>query len=67
MSTVSPRSKVLTRAVQWISDSRKERPDARLHELVSEASQRFDLSPLDSDALFETILAEEKALKKGSE
>lgn len=33
------------RALQWISDRRRERPDASSERLIEEASTRFDLTP----------------------
>lgn len=61
------KSKLLSEALRWMSEARKDRPEAKLLELVGEASQRFNLSPVQSDALFEMILAEDNALKKGGE
>jgi hypothetical protein len=39
-------------AVRWIDDQLGEDPRADRVKLVDEASQRFDLSPLDTDFLF---------------
>ncbi len=52
MSNIMPEGDALRKAVKWISDSRKENPDANIVELINEACARFDLSPKDSDFLF---------------
>ena len=52
-----PEGEPLRRAVAWISDRRRERPDSPVWKLVEEASVRFDLSPLDQQFLLR-ILAE---------
>lgn len=49
--TVIGHSEVLKRAVRWISEQRRERPKARLNELLSEAGPRFNLSPGDQEGL----------------
>ena len=33
------------RALQWISDRRRERPEAKAERLIEEAATRFDLTP----------------------
>ena len=38
-------------AVQWIDERLRERPGVDRITLVDEASQRFDLTPLDTDFL----------------
>jgi hypothetical protein len=47
------RSAVLERAVRWVSDARRERPDAKPLELADEAARRFDLSPRDAEFLLD--------------
>ena len=42
---------LLRRAVHWISEERKERPDARLSVLLEEAGKKFNLSPLQVESL----------------
>ena len=51
MSTIQPKSQQLKKAVKWISDRKKTKPDEKLSKLVDEASFRFDLSPKDSQFL----------------
>lgn len=48
MTTIQPDSGKLKKAIQWISDKRKENPDINLVKLADDASFRFDLSPKDS-------------------
>jgi hypothetical protein len=64
MSTIIPKSQTLKQAIKWISDARQERPDAKLFDLVGEASRRYNLSPMEEEALFSTIKAEVDALEK---
>ena len=55
MSTIQPKSKQLKKAVKWISDRKKTKPDEKLSKLVDEASFRFDLSPKDSQFLLRFV------------
>ncbi len=55
MSTIQPQGEKLKKAVKWISDKRKENPDANPAKLVDEASFQFDLSPKDSQFLLRLI------------
>lgn len=43
----------LEHAIRWLSDLRRERPDAKPFELVEETARRFDLSPRDAEFLLE--------------
>ncbi len=52
MSTIMPGGESLRQAVKWISGQLEENPQAPIGRLVSEASQRFDLTPLEGDFLF---------------
>ena len=47
------RSAALERAVRWVSDERRARPEAKPLELVDEAARRFDLSPRDAEFLLD--------------
>ena len=51
MSTVIPQGDALKKAVAWISEQRKAKPDQNLSALADEASFRFDLSPKDGEFL----------------
>jgi hypothetical protein len=42
----------LKKAVEWISQRRRENPSASLVTLVEEACRRFDLNPLQADFLY---------------
>jgi hypothetical protein len=50
---VFPPGESLRRAIQWISDRRREPPDLPVYKLVDEASLRFDLSPPETQFLLE--------------
>ncbi len=52
MSNIMPEGDALRRAVKWIAESRKENPDASMVDLINQASAMFDLSPKDTDFLF---------------
>jgi len=47
------RSATLERAIRWLSDRRREAPEAKPAALVDEAARRFDLSPRDADFLLD--------------
>lgn len=49
------RSATLERAIRWLSDRRREDPQAKPVALVDEAARRFDLSPRDQEFLFEFL------------
>ncbi len=55
MTTVQPPGEKLKKAVIWISDKRKDNPDANLAKLVDEAGFQFDLSPKDSEFLLRFV------------
>jgi hypothetical protein len=55
MSTVQPTGEKLKRAIQWVSDHRKENPEVNLSKLVDDASFQFDLSPKDSQFLLRLV------------
>jgi len=45
----------IRRAVRWISDQRSLDPTLKLAKVIDEASQRFDLSPLETDFLWRQL------------
>jgi hypothetical protein len=53
--TIVPPSELLRRALGWISEVRREKPDAKVATLVDEASLRFDLSPAQAEWLLHTL------------
>lgn len=60
MTTVMPQSELLRRAVQYVSDEKSDNPDKKLAAILDDASMRFNLSPLDGEALYR-LFTEEKA------
>lgn len=50
-----PKGTALRNAVKWISDRRREEPEANLLRLIDEASLRFDLSPQEATFLHQTL------------
>lgn len=44
-------SELLTRAVKWIDESHREKPEKKLADLIDEACMRFNLSPVDNESL----------------
>jgi len=55
MSTLQVKGEQLKKAVQFISEKRKENPDINLAKLVDDASLQFDLSPKDSQFLLRFV------------
>lgn len=51
MPTIMPHSELLRRAVVHVNDMRKEHPDQALCIHIDDAAMRFNLSPLDVEAL----------------
>ena len=51
MAAIIPHSELLRRAVSYVNDTRQDSPDKPLAEILDEASMRFNLSPLDGEAL----------------
>lgn len=50
--SILPEGESLRRAVRWISDRRRDEPQAKIARLIDEASLRFDLTPLEADWLW---------------
>jgi hypothetical protein len=55
MATLQPKGEQLKKAIQWISDKKKEKPGMALSRLVDDASFQFDLSPKDSQFLLRFV------------
>ena len=51
MPTVMPQSELLRKALIFVDERRREKPAAKLSNLLDEAGMRFNLSPRDSEAL----------------
>lgn len=55
MSTVQPQGEALKKAIEWISEQRKKKPEISAVKLANEAALRFDLSPKDSEFLLRFV------------
>ena len=55
MATIQPKSEQLKKAIQWISEKRKENPDINPAKLADDASFQFDLNPKDSQFLLRFV------------
>jgi hypothetical protein len=42
----------LKKALEWISEKRRDNPSVQLATLIEEASERFDLNPIQADFLY---------------
>lgn len=51
MSSIIRHDMLVRRALAFVDERRHERPDLPLEALIDEAGQRFNLSPVDSEAL----------------
>ncbi|HOD34810.1 MAG TPA: hypothetical protein PLR20_03220 [Syntrophales bacterium] len=52
MASQLPEGEEIRRAIKWISELRETQPDRKLSKLVEEAALRFDLSPQQTDFLY---------------
>lgn len=57
--SVAPEGDALRKAIRWVGEQRRERPEARLSELVDRAGKAFDLSPTEAEWLW-TMLTERR-------
>lgn len=46
----------LKRAIEWISQERRDDPGAKLGVLIDEACRKYDLSPIQADFLYRHFL-----------
>lgn len=53
--SLTPQGEDLRKAVKWVSEERRARPDADPAKLAAEAGQRFDLSPKDAEFLMRFV------------
>ncbi|MDR0339905.1 MAG: hypothetical protein LBH65_06485 [Desulfovibrio sp.] len=51
MPTIMPQSELLKKAVVFVNASQSDQPGKPLAEILDEAAMRFNLSPLDAEAL----------------
>ena len=59
---MQPEKEGARRALRWVSEQRSENPEADMHSLIDQAGRKFDLNPLEQEALI-TWLAEERSKK----
>ena len=52
MASNLPEGEEIRRAIKWISEMRETQPDRKLSKLVEEAALKFDLSPQQTDFLY---------------
>jgi len=50
---VLPTGESLRRAIQWISERRRDAPQLPLYKLIDDAAVRFDLSPAEAQFLLQ--------------
>jgi hypothetical protein len=51
MNTIMPQSALVKKAAVFVSETKAEQPEKNLSAIIDEAAMRFNLSPLDSEAL----------------
>lgn len=66
MATIMPQSELLRRAVSYVNDTQKEEPSKKITDIVDDAAMRFNLSPLDSDALLRLFTCATSSSGNGS-
>ena len=60
MTTIQPDSENIRKAAKWVIEERKYNPNQLLGKLIEEASNKFDLSPLETEFLERFIRDEKK-------
>lgn len=58
--SIQPKGEDLRKAVRWISEEIQFRKDVKLSILIEEACFKFNLSPADSEFLFNFFTKEDK-------
>ncbi len=48
---IQPEGDGIRKAVQWISEQRKDNPDASLQKLIDQAGAKFNLTPKEAEYL----------------
>ena len=56
---IQPEGEALRKAVKWISEERKFKPDKNLLKLIEEACIKFNLSPKDGEFLARFVTGDE--------
>jgi len=52
---VPPQGEALRKAIRWVSDRRQLEPQAKLAQIIDEAALRFDLTPLETEFLWQAL------------
>ena len=65
MTSIHPQGEALKKAIQWISEKRKEDPQIKPAILVDQAALQFDLSPKDSEFLLRFVKQEKSPKRLG--
>jgi len=52
MSSILPTGELIRKAAAFVAETRKEAPTRSLESILDEAGMRFNLTPLDSEALY---------------
>ena len=52
MSSILPTGELVRRAAAFVAETRKAEPSRSLDSILDEAGMRFNLTPLDSEALY---------------
>ena len=60
MAKLEPEGEGIRKAVRWISDQRQADPSLVVSKIVDEAAKRFDLSPLETDFLLQSLAKQSK-------
>jgi hypothetical protein len=60
MTTIQPDSENIRKAAKWVVEERKYNPNQLFGKLIEEASNKFDLSPLETEFLERFIRDENK-------
>lgn len=57
--SIQPEGEALRKAVKWISEERKYKPDKNLQKVIEEACIKFNLSPKDAEFLARFVTGDE--------
>ncbi|MGE9986096.1 hypothetical protein [Desulfovibrio sp. SGI.169] len=60
MPTIMPKSELVRRAFAYLQEQRKLQPARSLSSLLDEAGMRFNLTPVDAEALERLFRSEQK-------
>ena len=58
---MTPEGEATRKALRWISERRSADPGLRLQALIDEAGRKFDLTPLEQEALVTWLLRKPEA------